>query len=197
MTPPLVPESWTARATMVLSTVSRSRVELTARLTSPHAFSSLTDRASPPLRTRTSLQLLEQADVLDGDDGLVGKRRHQLDLLVGKRLDLAPLQYENSSKDVLPEHRDSQEGPETAHLLSLSHLVFGVRKGVMDVDHSALQRSPPRRAASPRADRLSLMEISELRGDAVVSHRTKDLAVKPKDKSLIRCAEACGVLHPG
>src|SRR4030095_5992146 len=43
MTPPLAEESSTARATMVLSTVSRSRVELTAWLTSPSACSSSTD----------------------------------------------------------------------------------------------------------------------------------------------------------
>jgi hypothetical protein len=33
-------------------------------------------------------QLVEQPSVLDGDDGLVGEVRHQLDLLVGERANL-------------------------------------------------------------------------------------------------------------
>jgi hypothetical protein len=44
--PPSAPESSTARATMVVSTLSRSRLELTAWLISPSASSSSTDRAS-------------------------------------------------------------------------------------------------------------------------------------------------------
>src|SRR5262245_44918599 len=34
------------------------------------------------------LQLLEQADILDGDDRLIGKRLEELDLRLGERLDL-------------------------------------------------------------------------------------------------------------
>ena len=47
----------------------------------------LLDRARQLLRPR--LQLLEQADVLDGDDGLVGEGLEQRDLLVGERLHFA------------------------------------------------------------------------------------------------------------
>ena len=36
------------------------------------------------------LQLVEQADVLDGDDGLVGEGFDQLDLPSGERLDSLP-----------------------------------------------------------------------------------------------------------
>ena len=39
-------------------------------------------------------QLVEQARVLDGDDGLVGEVRHQLDLLVGERAHLLPIEVE-------------------------------------------------------------------------------------------------------
>ena len=50
-----VPASWLARATIVLSTVSRSSVELTAWLTSPSACSSSTERVSSPVRACSSL----------------------------------------------------------------------------------------------------------------------------------------------
>ena len=55
MTPPLVPESWTARATIVASTVGRSSVELTARPTSLKAVSCSTERVSSAVRARSSL----------------------------------------------------------------------------------------------------------------------------------------------
>jgi hypothetical protein len=49
----LGPASWVASVTMVLSTVSRSRVELTALLISPSARSSPTDCASALVRIST------------------------------------------------------------------------------------------------------------------------------------------------
>ena len=72
-----LPDSWTARLTMVSSTVSRSSVEPTAWLTSPSARSSPTERVSS-LRPR--LQLLEQPDVLDRDHRLVGEGLEERDL---------------------------------------------------------------------------------------------------------------------
>ena len=53
--PPSSPESWTARATMVVRTVSRSSVELTARPTSPSAVSCSTERVSSAVRASSSL----------------------------------------------------------------------------------------------------------------------------------------------
>ena len=50
-----MPASWLARATIVLSTVSRSRVELSAWLTSPSAWSSWTERVSSPVRACSSV----------------------------------------------------------------------------------------------------------------------------------------------
>ena len=81
-TPPSMPASWVARETIVLSTVSRSSVELTAWPTSPSAFSSPTERVSSAVRAS---QLLEQPHVLDGDHRLVGEGLEQRDLLVGER----------------------------------------------------------------------------------------------------------------
>ena len=50
-----LPDSATARLTMVASTVSRSSVEPTARLTSPSAWSSPTDRVSWAVRSCSSV----------------------------------------------------------------------------------------------------------------------------------------------
>src|SRR5437899_813496 len=54
-TPPSSPDSWTARETIVLNTVSRSSVELTARPTSPNAVSCSTDRVKSCVRACSSV----------------------------------------------------------------------------------------------------------------------------------------------
>ena len=70
MAPASAPESCTARETMVVSTVSRSSVELTAR---PDLLESgeLSDRARQLSRPR--LELAQEPRVLDGDGGLVSE----------------------------------------------------------------------------------------------------------------------------
>src|SRR5262249_53217777 len=80
MAPASVPESCTALATMVESTVSRSSVEFTAWDTSPSARNSLTERPSSSVRVP---QFGQQPCILNRDDCLVGEGRHQLDLLFG------------------------------------------------------------------------------------------------------------------
>ena len=82
MTPASVPDSCVAFATMVSSTVCRSSVELTAWVTSRQRLQ-LLHRARELIGALA--QLIEQPRVLDGDDGLRGEVRDQLDLLVGER----------------------------------------------------------------------------------------------------------------
>ena len=50
-------------------------------------------------------QLAEQPRVLDGDDGLGGEVRHQLDLLVGERADLLAVDGDGADQLVFLEHR--------------------------------------------------------------------------------------------
>ena len=87
---------------MVVSTVSRSSVELTAWPTSPSAVSSL-DRAGELLRPR--LQLAEQAGVLDGDHRLVGEGLEERDLVVGEPAGLAAGHRDRPDRLVVTEQR--------------------------------------------------------------------------------------------
>ena len=50
-------------------------------------------------------QLVEQPGVLDGDDGLVGEVREQLDLLVGERPHLLTVDVDRADQLVVLEHR--------------------------------------------------------------------------------------------
>src|SRR5262249_7122955 len=59
-------------------------------------------------------QLVEQARVLDGDDGLIGKIRYQLDLLVSEWPDFLTKDGDSSDYLLFLEHRNYDEGPNAA-----------------------------------------------------------------------------------
>ncbi len=102
-----MPESCTALATIVLSTVFEieRRVD---RLADLAERAQLLDR----LRQlgRAGAQLVEQPHVLDGDDGLAGEIRDQLDLLVGEGAHLLAIDADGADQLILLEHRHGQQG---------------------------------------------------------------------------------------
>src|SRR5437867_9303453 len=55
-------------------------------------------------------QLVEQARVLDGDDGLVGEILDQLDLLIGERTDFLAKQVESADQCALLQHWNEELG---------------------------------------------------------------------------------------
>src|SRR5262245_36341258 len=61
-------------------------------------------------RTLLLLQLLEQPHVLDGNDGLVGERLEQRDLLIRELPYLLPAKEERSDRHAFPEKRYSEAG---------------------------------------------------------------------------------------
>ena len=70
-------------------------------------------------------QLVEQARVLDGDDGLGGEVLDQLDLLVGERPHLLAINGDGADQLVLLEHRArSEESAAPATLAESAHLGF-------------------------------------------------------------------------
>ena len=139
------PASWLARETIVLSTFSRSSVELRAWLTSPSACSSC-DRAGELGGAR--LQLGEQPGVLDGDHRLVGEGLHQGDLTVGERPDLVPIDRDHAEQLAPAEHRDRQDGPDRIHLLHYM-AVLRIGEHILDrVPYSGTDRGPCPRHSS-------------------------------------------------
>ena len=95
------------------------------------------------------LQLREQADVLDGDDGLVGEGRHQVDLLLGEGPDVAPPHDQGPDGFALAEERHGQHGAiAEGGLLNRRRGVLGVLPHVVDVNDPALEDGPAGRGAS-------------------------------------------------
>ena len=71
-------------------------------------------------------QLVEQAGVLDGDDGLVGEILDQLDLLVGEGTDLLPVNRERPDQVVFLEHRHDEKRPNATKLDAGDNLWFAL-----------------------------------------------------------------------
>ncbi len=103
-------------------------------------------------------QLAEQAGILDGDDRLVRKGGHQLDLLGGKRLRHGLVDEDHPDDVAFAQQRDAQRGAVAADLLRSAPGVFRVRQNVGNVDHGSLERDPPGHAAAIGAD-LQALEI--------------------------------------
>ena len=72
------------------------------------------DRAGQIVGARA--QFVEQAHVLDGDDGLVGEVGDQLDLLVGERADLLPINRDRADQLVFLQHRHEKQRSGAAHV---------------------------------------------------------------------------------
>ncbi len=67
---------------------------------------------------RAFLQFLEQSDVLDGDDGLVGEGLEERDLLVSERSNLRSANQDSSNGNTFAEQRRGKNRPSTETVLS-------------------------------------------------------------------------------
>ena len=83
------------------------------------------------------LELMEQANVLDGNGTLIGEGRDQGDLLLGEGRDLLPPDREHADRDALSQHRDAQDGPVASQPRSLVR-VAGIGQHVRNVDCATL-----------------------------------------------------------
>ena len=89
---------------------------------------------------RARLHLVEQAHVLDRDDGLVGEGGDQLDLLLRERAHDIARQDDHANHRIAAQERHTEHSP-TAHLrFRLGPGVLGVFEHVGDMHHFAFDR---------------------------------------------------------
>src|SRR5262245_20513390 len=93
------------------------------------------------------LQYLEEPDVLDGNDRLVGERLDKLDLPVRKGPDFGPPDRNHPRQCALPEHWDTESRSNSSQLVG-GDPVLGIRENVRDVDGPALDRGTPGSAST-------------------------------------------------
>src|SRR6476619_7024718 len=81
-------------------------------------------------------QLVEQAGVLDGDDGLRGKIAEEFDLLVGERAHLLAIDSDDAQQLLLLEQRYDQQSPGAGRLGESSLRMIRLRQQIVDMNNA-------------------------------------------------------------
>src|SRR5262249_19252012 len=101
---------------------------------------------------RARLHLVEQPQVLDCDHRLVGERRDQFYLLVGKRPHCGSLQDDDADRSAFAEERDPKR---CAHIeLPVKHYVVRISPNIWGMDDLAFEKGSSRHRAPTRGDRI-------------------------------------------
>ena len=185
MVPWSASHSRAANSTSVCSTVCRSKAERLMTLS--------TSAVAVCCRSRFA-QLVEQPGVLDRDHRLIGKGGHQLDLVVGERLDLRLPQRNRAQRGALAQHGHDKRGPILTELLrlpqrSFRRVIFGIGQHVGDVHCATFNDGPACRCPSVRQDRVFRPQFLET-GDVVESgDRASAGAVEAENQPVRRAAQ--------
>src|SRR5262249_50077008 len=130
-------------------------------------------------------QLAEQPRVLDGDDGLIGKGRRQLDLFFSKWLRHG-LHYENYPYNPsFVQEWDTERGSVAADLLSFIPSIVGVSQHIGNVNHFTVQGSSPGDAAAIRRH----LPVPEIFPDLCVDIGRVTVAGNPVEKLALTLEE--------
>src|SRR6516165_2636451 len=81
------------------------------------------------------LDFVEQAHVFDGNGGLVGKCRDQLDLLVGEGLYFRARQGQNAGWNALAQHWDAESCAEVAESWRFNQGIFWISPYIGNMNH--------------------------------------------------------------
>ena len=105
---------------------------------------------------RLGLHLLEQTDIFDRDDGLVGKSLHQLNLPILERADVEPKKVDDAECFTFARKRDAEGCLEAHELLRLRPFVVRISKQIGYVYDVTFGYCLPEYRASVRLCRISL-----------------------------------------
>ena len=113
--------------------------------------------------SRALAQLVQQAGVLDRDNGLIGKSRHQLNLFRGEWLRCC-LRHKDYPDDIsVAQEGGAKRSAIAADLLCPGPAIFRVRQHIGHMNHSGVHRGPSRDAAPVHRNLERFEIISELR----------------------------------
>ena len=102
------------------------------------------------------LRLVEQPSVLDRDHRLVGKGCRKCDLFFAKRPRNRARQNQNTNRDAFAEQWNTDHGAVSSGLQNIRHVVFWIKRRVIDVNRSTLEQSATGAGISPGLDGNSL-----------------------------------------
>ena len=115
-------------------------------------------------------QLVEQARVLDGDDGLGGEVRDQLDLLVGERPHFRAVDADRADQLAFLEHRHGELRPYAGKFWRARDCVHAASPACRGCEQPASSCSTVDRISEP-GDRLRLAALRRTRAGAQAAFR--------------------------
>src|SRR5215831_12595819 len=140
--------------------------------------------------------LIEQASILDGDDGLVGKRLDQCGLLIGERSNLSPPHRDHANENTFATHRHTEQCPDAAGARSLG--VCGapgrIRLCIKDLYRPVLKSYASDDRAFSRPNTATVCPLSKPCGGVAIRSEVIHLTVRPKDEPLLGRAKLRRVL---
>src|SRR5262249_51230206 len=120
------------------------------------------------------LDLLEQAHVLDRDDGLVGERCHQFDLALAEWTGLLLADTEHALDASVTDQRDAESGPESASFGIVTISVFGIGEHVGNMHQLAGYEGSSDEASAIATEGMSLHKLMEAIRHPEVGFRAHD-----------------------
>ena len=147
--------------------------------------------------TALVLDFVEQPHVFDGNDGLVGEGREQLDLLVGKRCDLRLPQANGAKRQAVAQQWHYHHGAKPAQLLGFRKVIFRVRLHVWNLHRTPLQQRATDRGAPTCAQRMALPELEGARWGIVGCGGTAGFSIVAENDAVLGAANMRRILQQG
>ena len=114
------------------------------------------------------LHLVEQAHVLDGDDGLIGEGLQEVDLALGEWASLPTCDHEYADNGIVALHRDSQRRAKVKAGASEARRYFRIDVRIIEQVGNAMHLAGPDHAlgsrAAARPDRAALEQVADVFG---------------------------------
>src|SRR5829696_2641407 len=121
------------------------------------------------------------------DDGLVGKGSDQLDLLIGKRTNLKPVDDQDAYQIAGLQHRNCQYRSDRIYVRPAER-VLRVSPNIRDMDRPLLERRSCNAGMPAWRDRVPRHKLHEFRGRVMRRLMTKDRTVTAVDECAFRVA---------
>ena len=125
---------------------------------------------------RAGLHLLEEADVVDGDDGLVGESLYEVDLPLGEGTDLTPHERHGTNRFTLPQQRHAEHRPCVRCMRLPRRLQPGCAQAILDVNRALLHDAAAGQRSTTHGDRIG-SQISDRFGVRIVRRRQYEGAI--------------------
>src|SRR4051812_46122058 len=135
------------------------------------------------------LHLLEKADVLDRDYGLVGKGLDKFDLAIGEGPGFRSRHCEDANYRSFAHERYTEHSRITSESRSFGKAMFGVLGNIRNMDHCLVECCSADPGLSVDRTRIRLFIRAILRGLVVASRKPEDIAFAHKDARRFRTAE--------